>query len=283
MRAAAILHVLLAAILAVYCWDVERFTWRYWEAVYIHATCHGPVDTFCMMFEMVLYVAMCSLYPFLYLWAVRYCTVRFAGRCETSALQKDMLILSEAASFLRQLMLKLPPPQQAAQSSRATNNPNSGPSTDAATELTDPAASNEVPDDQSERQDIHLAFPLPSHETCSSNPEKQQSSSLVNAAQKHSESHEAEQTKSLLQSKTAQELNITEIEAATSQASTFISGLTDDDRPAVSPALKLRAEKALAASTTMLAYLSARLEAYVYLQTGAHVQGNAACQAALDL
>ncbi len=137
-------------------------------------------------------------------------------------------LLSEAACSLRQLLLKLSPPQYAAQSSRATNDhPSSEPSFDAATEptaATDPAVPNDVPDDQPEQQDSCQSSPSQSHETCSSKLDKH-----------------------------------------------------------LSPALKLRADEALEASTTMLANLSARLEAFVYLQTGAHVQGNAACQAALDL
>ncbi len=289
-RAAAMVHVSIAAMLAVAVWDAKRFTRLYWQCFYFSTSYYRPADRFYLTSRMVFFVAVLNLLPFLYLWAVRYCTVRFAGRCEISALQKDMRMLSEAASFLRQLLLKLSPVQNAAHSSHASNDhPSPASSGATATELAaafDSAAPNHAPDDQSEPQDTCPASPSRILEICSSNPEKPQSSSLVNSAQKHSDSHAAEQTQNLHQLKACQESTITEVDAATAnttQASSSIADLTDDNICALSPALKLRAGKALEASTTMLANLSVRLQAYVYLRTDTHVQGNAACQAALDL
>ncbi len=152
MRGAAILHFLLAAIYAVIIWDVRCFTWHYWEAFYIVATSYGPVG-FWRKLEMVVFFAVLNVLPFLYLWAVRYCVVRFAGRYEIAALQKDMLTLSEATRLLHQLLLKLPTAQHAARSCCARNDhPSPGASTDVATDpaATDPAARNQVPDDQSQ-------------------------------------------------------------------------------------------------------------------------------------
>ena len=172
MRSAALVHVLVAAMLAVAVWNLDCFTWLHREIFLISTSRDGPATKTVMTFMTVFCFTALHLLPFLYLWAVRYCTLRFTGRCEISALQNDILVLSEAACSLRQLLLKLSPTQHAAQSSRAPNDhPSSGPSADAATEptaATDPAVPNDVPDDQPEQQDSCPSSPSKSHETCSS-------------------------------------------------------------------------------------------------------------------
>ncbi len=310
MRTAAMVHVILAACYGFVFWDLSWFPWL---ARQINHCVRSPEWHECIYFKsstMTFFVCGLFLLPVLYLWAIRYCTM-CCYSTEISALLKDISTLSEATCFLHHLLCQSLPAKHATKTALTSrNHPDRESASDAAGSMAAaviPSAPYEARFDQSDLQGSPPESMQNMLEVRSSKSGQSQSSQaeLIKPAEKVPGHHAAEQSQGGSSSntevlpETAQvckrqsastgsfspappeqsECGIRKDEHVASQPATPV----DDNRHALPAALKPRAEAALEASRTMSANLYARLEAYVHVRTGVHVQGVDACRAALAL